>query len=329
MLDQHRYLPAVPEGFVLGDEEPLAAGLQRITVEQFDKSIERLTGGEDIDKAVHATRKSIKRLRAVLRLVRPELGNKVYRAENAILRDTARLLAPMRDGRVMADGVAGLRSDFEGQLAPDALAQLEDALWDRHRVRRQQVIDDESVFPTVVATLRAARNRYAAWPVESLAMTPDDPLGRRPIPDAFSSVGPGLMATYARGRDEMDRAIEDPTAPHFHQWRKRVKYLRHQIEILEPLWPEMMSTYARSLDDLGEILGAEHDMAVLGHLLATDRTIDASQAEKALTGALAEHRRGYLQQAAVVMGRRVYAETPRRFADRIGTYWDTGRPQLG
>ena len=89
MLEQRRYLPAVPEGFVLGEEEPLAAGLQRITVEQFDDSIGRLTGSEGIDLAVHAARKSMKRLRAVLRLVRPELGDTVYRAENAILRDTA------------------------------------------------------------------------------------------------------------------------------------------------------------------------------------------------------------------------------------------------
>lgn len=325
MLDQHRYLPAVPEGFVLGDQEPLATGLQRITVEQFESAIQRLTAGNDIDAAVHTVRKSMKRLRAVLRLVRPELGEKVYRAENVILRDTARLLAPMRDGQVMATAVGGLRADFDGQLAPEALAELEEALWERHHLRRQRLLDDQTLLPTVVATLRAAKHRYAAWPIESLAITPDDPLGRRPIPNAYSSVGPGLASTYARGRNEMDRAVADPTAHHFHQWRKRVKYLRHQIEILIPLWPEMMSTYARSLDDLGEILGEEHDMAVLTHLLATDRTIDGPPAERALSGALAEHRRGYLQQAAVVLGRRTYAETPKRFSERLGSYWDAGR----
>jgi CHAD domain-containing protein len=325
VLVQQRYLPAVPEGFVLGEQEPLSAGLQRITIEQFETSIARLTGSDDIDAAVHAARKSMKRLRAVLRLVRPELGNKVYRAENAILRDTARLLAPMRDGQVMASAISGLRNDFEGQLAPDALAELEDLLWERHLIRRQHVLDDRSVFPTVIATLRAGRNRYAAWPVESLAVTPADPLGRKPIPDVFSSVGGGLGQTYARGRNEMDLAISDPTAHHFHQWRKRVKYLRHQVEILEPLWPEMMSTYARSLDDLGEILGEEHDMAVLVDLLATDRSIEAPLAERALAGALAEHRRGYLQQAAIVLGKRAYAETPRRFTERMESYWDASR----
>lgn len=330
MLDQvhHRYLPAVPEGFALGEEEPLAVGLQRMTMEQFDRSIEQLTKGDDIDAAVHAARKSMKRLRAVLRLVRPELGDKVYRAENVILRDTARMLAPMRDGKVMAQAVGDLRKGFEGQLAPEALTELEDALWERHLQSRRRVIEDRTIFPTVVATLRAARNRYAAWPTESLAMTPADPIGRHPIPDRYSSVGPGLMRTYARGRQELDLAIEAPTGHHFHQWRKRVKYLRHQIEILEPLWPEMMAAYARSLDGLGEILGEEHDLTVLVHLLATDRTIDTDPIERALAGALAEHRRRYLQQASIVMGRRAYAESPNRFADRIGSYWDIDRGRL-
>jgi CHAD domain-containing protein len=123
----------------------------------------------------------------------------------------------------------------------------------------------------------------------------------------------------------MDRAIDAPTGRNFHQWRKRAKYLRHQIEILQPLWPEMMSAYARSLDDLGELLGQEHDLAVLTNLLATDHTIDAEPAEKALTSAIGEHRRVYLQQAAIVIGRRAYAESPERFSDRIASYWDTAR----
>jgi hypothetical protein len=75
-----RYLPAVPSGFVLGEVEPLPAGLRRITLEQFDRSIDGLVNGEDLDRAVHETRKSIKRLRATLRLVSGEIGPMVYGA---------------------------------------------------------------------------------------------------------------------------------------------------------------------------------------------------------------------------------------------------------
>lgn len=328
MLDQTgpRHLPAVPQSFVLDVSEPLSAGLQRVTVEQFDRSIELLEHGVDVDAAVHEARKAMKRLRAVLRLVRSEIGEKAYRTENVILRDTARLLAPLRDGQVMAASVGRLRDGFAGQLAPDALAELEESLWRRHQLRHDRTLSDEALFPVVIGTLRAARSRYAAWPIEGAGTT--DPYGRKPIPNRYRSIGPGLSRTYGRGRREMDLAANEPTAHHFHQWRKRVKYLRHQVEVLDPLWPEMMSAYARSLDDLGELLGDEHDLAVLVELLATDRSLTASPAEVALAGALAEYRRRYLQQAALVLGARVYAESADRFTKRVGMYWAASHPQL-
>ena len=272
----------MPDAFALDDSETLSAGLQRLTVGQFDRAIELLGTGTDVDAAVHSARKSMKRLRAILRLVRSEIGDTVYRAENGILRDTARLMAPMRDGQVMAAAVGGLREDFDGQLAPDALSGLEDALWQRHQTRRRRVLEDESVFPVVVGTLRSARARYSAWPIETAGIATTDPYGRRPIADRYESIAPGLARTYGRGRDEMDLAAREPTPHHFHQWRKRVKYLRHQVEVLDPLWPEMMSTYARTLDHLGEVLGEEHDLAVLVELLATDRSLHVDRAELAV-----------------------------------------------
>lgn len=321
---EHRFLPAVPAGFVLGETESLPSGLRRITLEQFDRSIDRLESGVELDRAVHETRKSIKRLRATLRLVSGEIGTKVYRVENELLRDTSRLLAPIRDGWVMVDAVARLRSEFTSQLAPTAFAHIEQALIDRHERRRQRTLDDENLFPVVVTTLRAARQRYAAWPVESRT----ERTGKRTIRDTFEAIEPGLRRTYDRGRAEMDQAAVDPVEEHFHQWRKRVKYLRHQMEILEPLWPEVVSAHATTLDQLGELLGDEHDLAALLQLLADIPSLAADGAERAMLAALAQHRRRELQRAALAVGMRVYAESPGRFIDRMGTYWDSRRAAL-
>lgn len=311
-----RYLPAVPAGFELGASEPLSSGLRRITVEQFDKSLELLEGSDDLDRAVHETRKSIKRLRATLRLVVGEIGTKVYSAENALLRDTSRLLAPIRDGWVMVAAVGGIREEFGAHLAPGALSRLEESLVERHERMRRRALDDDMLFPTVVTTLRAARSRYAAWPVEGLELP-----GRRAIRDRFAAIEPGLRKTYARGRDEMDHAVRHPHEVHFHEWRKRVKYLRHQIEILEPLWPEVMDAHATALDRLGELLGDEHDLAVLIQLLSDVPTLCPDPTERAMVAALAQHRRAELQRAAITLGMRAYAETPDRFVERLGSYW--------
>lgn len=319
-----RYLPAVPAGFALGAVEPLSSGLRRITVEQFDRSLELLEGSDDLDRAVHETRKSIKRLRATLRLVVGEIGTKVYSAENALLRDTARLLAPVRDGWVMVSAVQGIQNEFGAHLAPGALGHLEESLVERHERRRLRALDDDTLFPTVVSTLQAARTRYAAWPTEGLELA-----GRRAIRDRFAAVEPGLRKTYARGRTEMDLAVRQPTEIHFHEWRKRVKYLRHQVEILDPLWPDVMEAHASSLDRLGELLGDEHDLAVLIQLLSDMPTLCPDPTERAMVAALAQHRRKELQRAAITLGMRAYAETPDRFVERLGSYWKARGFELG
>jgi CHAD domain-containing protein len=320
-----RFLPAVPSGgFVVAADESLAVGLQRVSLEQFDRSIDGLVGGDDVDKAVHEARKSIKRLRAVLRLVKGELSRRVYRTENEILRDTARLLAPVRDGIVMVDTVVALRHDFSSQLAPDAFIEVEAKLGQRYERRRAKALADEGMIPQVVSTLRQARARYAAWPVSE-----PDPYGRTPIRNTFEAIEPGLRATYGRGRAELEAAIDKPSTENFHAWRKRVKYLRHQMELLEPLWPEVVGGYASSVDRLGEIVGGEHDLAVLLHTLGELPDLAPDPAERAMVAALAQHRRKLLQAAAITLGKRVYAEPAERFVERMGAYWDQRNPQLG
>lgn len=315
-----RFLPAVPaRGFVLSPDEPLGQGLVRISVEQFDKAIFGLTEGEDVDVAIHEARKAMKRLRALLRLVRGEIGERAYRFENDTLRDAGRLIAPVRDGAVMAGTVAGLRVRFERFLSPDAFLGLELGLTERAASMREGVVGDQRILEGLVATLQSARSRYLAWPVDESQRG----RGRRPIRHAFDAIGPGLRETYGRGRREMHEAMARPSTESFHLWRKRVKYLRHQIEVLDPLWPEVMTPLAGALDRLGEMLGTEHDLAEFVRLLGERPDLCPDPIERALAAALARQRRSELQMAAVALGTRVYAERADGFTARIEGYWES------
>jgi hypothetical protein len=72
--------------FKLG--EPFDEGSRRIAVEQIERAQSSLHDKQgDQAIAVHETRKSLKRLRALLRLIRPAMGEQVFKAENSQLRD--------------------------------------------------------------------------------------------------------------------------------------------------------------------------------------------------------------------------------------------------
>ena len=99
----HAPLPAVAphqpaEGFRLGIGEPVALGVRRIVIEQVDRCTDLLRHEPDLDRCVHELRKALKRVRAVLRLMRGELGRFRYRQENVVIRDTARRWSPFARG---------------------------------------------------------------------------------------------------------------------------------------------------------------------------------------------------------------------------------------
>lgn len=315
-----RHLPAVPgKGFELGKREPLAPGLRRLSVDQCEVALVGLTGpSADVDAGIHEARKAMKRIRAILRLVRPRIGNRIYRYENRTLREAGRLVASARDAVVCVETVTSLQSRFDGVLGDEVFEDLTAKLDQRAARIRREVVAGRGAVDSLVSTLERARVRLAAWPVD------EDEAGAYggAIPNRFESVGGGLAATYRRGRNEMGRAYRAPTTSNFHEWRKRVKYLRHQMEVLAPLWPGVVGATAGALDHLGDMLGDEHDLADLLAVLTIDPELCPDPVERSLLAALAQHRRAELRASARMVGSRVYAEKPGRFIDRMGAYWD-------
>jgi hypothetical protein len=186
------------------------------------------------------------------------------------------------------------------------------------------VADNAVLIGEVVVGLEAARARFAAWPISEATNPGASAVSRGVIPDAFSSLEPGIRRVYRRGQVRMNLALDRPSEVAFHEWRKRVKYLRYQMEALRAVWPSVVGGLESSLNDLAETLGEEHDLAELaGYAIANPHS--CTDAERRLLVALTSKRRKELQDEAALVGHRVFAETPRAFTRRLGSYWDAWR----
>ncbi|MEJ2751409.1 MAG: CHAD domain-containing protein, partial [Chloroflexota bacterium] len=76
--------------YELSQDENLADGIMRILTECVDSVYELMTDPQPTpEDAVHNARKTFKRIRAALRLVRDETGTEWYRRENAFFRDAS------------------------------------------------------------------------------------------------------------------------------------------------------------------------------------------------------------------------------------------------
>ncbi|NJM55271.1 MAG: CHAD domain-containing protein [Verrucomicrobiae bacterium] len=89
--------------------------MRRIGVAQIDAAIGHLHSDADLAAIVHSTRKCMKKLRALLRMVRPGLSTGVFERENARFRDIARQLSDLRDSHVLVATLDALDGVTEGR----------------------------------------------------------------------------------------------------------------------------------------------------------------------------------------------------------------------
>ena len=107
-------------------QEPIGQGVRRVGLEQIEIAEAKLSSKDDISAAIHDARRCLKRVRALLRLIRPGLEESVYRQEAERLAGIGKLLSGVRDLDVMRQTLAQLESRFDALPvgAAERLAKL-------------------------------------------------------------------------------------------------------------------------------------------------------------------------------------------------------------
>jgi CHAD domain-containing protein len=283
-------------------------GVRHIFQQQTSAAFELLSGKKLSDADVHAARKELKKARATLRLLRTGLSEGVYERENAALRDAARPLSAVRDGRVMLEALDELAENYGAPARAVALENFRKALRRERRQARRAV---------TAATIQGARR--------SLQRVCDRSARWRIADRGWSIIGSGLRRIYNKGRKALAVARSGRTMEDFHEWRKQVKYLWHQLQVLDPIWPGLIGELADQAHKLATYLGADHDLAVLRGKMVEhhDAFADAAGCEALL--ALIDRRRDQLHEKAFLLGDRIYEEKPAAFEARFGKYWEDWR----
>jgi CHAD domain-containing protein len=278
----------------LNADEPLPEGIARVARGRIDHALDELRGKTEStrEEAVHEARKDMKKLRALLRLARGELGESTFARENACFRDAARELAGARDTDVMLDTLAGLE-------LPDG---IESEL--RRAIQAGRAREDgdgrTAAAGRAAAMLTEARGRVGDWPLQR---------------DSFDAVSEGLERTYRRGRRDLRAARAEPSVEALHEWRKRVKELWHHHTLLRALWPPVMVAAGDEAHALADLLGDDHDLAVLADWVREHTEAGPELCEEA------ERRREALQAGAFELGARLYAEKPSAYVGRLRRLW--------
>lgn len=286
-------------GFSFSQRSKVGSQVRKIAAEQIEASLADIGAAGNFDDTVHELRRRCKKIRGLLRLVRPHFAD--FHVENAAFRDAADTLSAARDAAVMLDTFeAVLKDDAARSLPAETGNRLRRALEDNvRRVSREQ--DRAGLLDAFSEAMVAARLRVAHWRFDA---------------SGFALIEPGLRDIYARMRNRLRAAEKGGEDDVFHDWRKDTKSHWFHVSLLKDCAPDRLGARKDQLDTLGEYLGDHHNLAVLAEGL------------EMLTGALdpvlsrvIAGRKDTLADKAFLLGRQLTVESPGALVARFEQFW--------
>ncbi len=291
-------------GFCLKQHEPVAKEITKIVLRQFEMADTELTniGNPSGDAAIHKARRRVKKIRALIRLVRPGLGG-TFGPLNKRLRETIQLLAPIADGQGVVHALDQMAEKSREDFSPPVFATIRAGLVERE-ARADRKAKVERVLQRARATLKTERTRVKDWDLHG---------------GGFKTIAYGLETSFRRARRAMTIVIEHPTADNYHAWRRRVKEHWFHVRLIERRCGHRLARYKRRLESLDECLGEYHNFALLRTILSADPFVSRQETARRLR--IIKRYQAELRSRASSLGARLYNEKPRHFMRRVQAFW--------
>lgn len=290
----------------LGRKESVPAALRRVVRKRIHDTLELIGGKPDSNTSerIHEARKQLKQVRALLRLMEPEVGHKRRAKADHRLREVARSLTPFRDATVLLATLQSLLP--RGRQGSATLRKLRSILDVRRRRTRALALASAARRKALTKALRDAEGRIAKWSFQ-----------RR----GWKAIGPGLERSYTASRSAAAAVLADHSDEALHESRKRAKDLLYTLQFLRNAGPAAVRSRIHAVHHLTDLLGTDHDLAVLQATLSRELRGQLQSTElQRLTTTVRKQRRT-LQKEAREAARKIYAEDADTFIKQMHHYW--------
>ncbi len=288
--------------------ETMETGFRRICAEQLERAAATLEAASaEPAVSIHATRKTIKKTRALLRFFRPNLGDATFRELNIALRDAGRTLSGRRDLDVLQQTITKLHADQS--IKALTVAKLKRAL---DTARDAAMVPDDAAGRWIAQSLalQTVRDRLADVPFDGAADS------------AQSLQTAGLGTSLEACREAFAPAFAGDDGEALHEWRKSVQLHWRHMQLVEAAWPAQCAARIEEARIISQLTGEARD---LGLLLEFARTQALTKVVLADVGRYVGAHSAVLQAEARVRGERLLAAGTGGLCRRLEVYWSSAR----
>jgi CHAD domain-containing protein len=290
--------------FRVRPDESMAHGLRRLAKKELSSAGEHLQSAEPPrEDAIHEARKSVKKVRAIVHLVKSDNGRGLAGSKKR-LRDANRVLSQSRDADAMNETLSKLLNRRPRLLSEHTRARLHRQL-STHRDAVARTTAREGAWKDVADELRAIKRTVKRWSQSH---------------KGFGSLLPGLRVTHKRGRKAMAQALDRGRAEQFHEWRKQIKALWYELRLIEDSSARIRKDI-KALDQAETALGDDHNVAVLCAYLSGAQAVTYAPREIRDFRRSGDEYQQELRRQAIASAKAIYAMPTGDFVRQVRKAW--------
>jgi CHAD domain-containing protein len=269
--------------------------LARIVRKELQRAADEMNVARRQADAVYDARKRVKKIRAILRLLRSSLGS-AYPTCNKQLRTVAHQLSAPRDADAAVEILRAIHNRYP-RLITAAIFKA---------IRRGLAPKQRGAASRLHATRMQRELRHAAKTLPRRVRRAANP----------AAVRAGIRQGYSRARRALCDVKATPEDVGFHAWRRRVKDHWYHMRLLEAVHPHVRMRIQR-LKKLEHWLGDDHNLVLLRTTLLEARSTLGDERATAVVLGCIENYEATLRTRALTLGERLFASKPRAFEKSI------------
>ncbi len=283
--------------------QPLGHEVKRLILVYNQSAADYLIKSLNRNEGIHQARLCCKRIRSILRLIKPALSAKHFKEANQFYRIQAGKLSEVRDFTALSDAAEKLTGSMHSEASKHYLTVFihQTRTGRIRRLRsfsksdvRQQVIDDFMKYPVQIKELILNSG-------------------------SEKTLKTGIERSYRIARRGFLVAEYALNAVQLHEWRKAAKYLWYMLEAVSFLHPTTNKAYIMGLKRLCALLGTYHDLELLQRAIETDLHIPKIN-QAGIRGSIRNQMKR-IRQKALLEGALLFLSKPRQFSDTLfGSY---------
>ena len=295
--------------FSITNHEEISVATHRIITEQYDLIISSCRNHEDPDLSVHDIRKASKRIRALLRMLKPDLPPEIYLRENTFLKEISRKLSVARNFHVFEEEFDNIVSAGIIDLPDKTINNIKQHLKEK-KEDAFDLITGLEIFHSIAKKTEEAKERFAAVDLSMLGP---------------HTVYKGIGKVFSWGQKQMMHSQQFPTDENLHEMRKRIKTLMYLVKLIKDVSPEFFNGYFKGLKSASLALGEDHNMAELNDYIDTLDEKLVSAEEKLEIESYISSQRQQIQLEVWPEIAKLYTGQAGEFSKRVKAYWLLGR----